>query len=501
MNDAKGSESDRLYRLALIVVGAITLIRVLVLLFGQLELYPDEGQYWWWAQTPDLGYFSKPPMIAWIVWLTTALFGDAEWALRISSPLLHAGTALLLFGVGRLAFDARVGLFSAIAFVTLPGVSYSAGLVSTDVPLLFFWALALYAFLRALDANESKGRGWLWVFLCGLAIGGGLLAKYAMFYFVLGAILAAIVVPKVRVLVFSLRGLAILVIGLLLLVPNVAWNAMHGFPTVAHTEANANWGHARFNVMNAMAFLGGQFGVFGPFMMAGLLWTVWRLARGPARHANELMLAAFALPPIVVIAAQAFISEANANWAATAYIAATPLTVNVLLRLWRSRVLWASLALHGVAMAVLWAIMLSPAFADTIGLGNAFKRMEGWRELGQALAEETHHQKNQGMAYDAIAIANRSVIAEMVYYARSASVPLRMWDQDLHDDDHFQMTMRLGADTPHVLLAVSPDEARMVSSTFRSATLIRTILIPIGGHHQRITLLFDARDHRPPQTH
>ncbi len=147
---------SRYYRTALIIVAAITLVRLIVIVVSPLQLYPDEAQYWWWAQTPDWGYFSKPPMIAWIVWLTTTLFGDQEWAIRLAAPLLHGATALLVYAIAQRTFDARTGFWSAIAYVTLPGISYSSGLISTDVPLLFFWALALYAFLRQRQ-NRKQG--------------------------------------------------------------------------------------------------------------------------------------------------------------------------------------------------------------------------------------------------------------------------------------------------------------------------------------------------------
>src|ERR1043166_9632917 len=124
-------DERRLLLPAILIVGVITLIRIAVLLVTPLQLYPDEAQYWWWAQSPDWGYFSKPPLIAWIIWLTTRL-SDAEWAIRLASPLLHAGTALLLLGIGRLSYNARVGFWSAIAYITLPGITYSSGLISTD---------------------------------------------------------------------------------------------------------------------------------------------------------------------------------------------------------------------------------------------------------------------------------------------------------------------------------------------------------------------------------
>ena len=482
------SEDRRLLRIAITVIAALTAIRIAVLVLTPLQLYPDEAQYWWWAQSPDFGYFSKPPLIAWIIWIATSLFGDGEWAIRLASPLIHAGTALMLFATGKRVGDARLGFWSALAFATLPGVSYSSGLISTDVPLLFCWAVALYAFLRALDQA-----GWRWPLLCGIALGYGLLAKYAMLYFVIGAVAAAVVSPRARGLVFSLRGVAILLAGLLLLAPNIAWNWAHGFPTVGHTEANADWSHARFSAVSVLGFFAGQFGVFGPVLMAGFLVALWRLARGPARREAELILAAFAVPPVVIIAVQAFISEANANWAAAAYVSALPLAVAVLLAGARRWGLWMSFAVNGLAMALLWVVLVSPATGDALGAGNTLKREQGWRELGAAVTNAA-----RAGHYDAIATANRSVAAELTYYARPRPVPLRMWGRDSHPDDHFQMTMPLTPAATRVLLVLLPGEEQVVLPGFASATRLETLAIPIGGHHTRVTTLFDARGYRGP---
>jgi len=481
-------DERRLLLLAILIVGVITLIRIVVLLVTPLQLYPDEAQYWWWAQTPDWGYFSKPPLIAWIIWLTTRL-SDAEWAIRLASPLLHAATALVIFAIGRIAYDARVGFWSVLAYATLPGISYSSALISTDVPLLLCWSVALYSFLRARDDER-----WRWPILCGVALGLGLLAKYAMFYFVLGALVAAALDARARKLVFSLRGALMLALGLLILSPNLIWNAAHGFSTLAHTEANANWSHAKFNLAGALVFIAGQFGVFGPLMMAGWIGALWRLGRGRARDGTGSVLAAFSAPVLILIVIQSFISEANANWAAPAYIAAIPLAVAILLVWWRSRLLWLSLAVGTAAMVALCIAQFSPAFADRAGLGNALKRQEGWRELGVAVAAEA-----KGVSYDAIAAANRSVLAELLYYARPRSIPIRAWDRGATPRDHFQMTMPLRTGTQRVLLVTAPDEASAMLASFDSRRLVRRLSIPLGRHHERVLAFYDAQFYRGPQ--
>ena len=102
---------------------AITLLRLLWLVFQPADLYPDEAQYWFWAQHPALGYYSKPPLVAWLIALTTGLFGESEFAIRLSAPLLHAGTAVFVYAIAARLYDSRIALWSALAYASLPGAS------------------------------------------------------------------------------------------------------------------------------------------------------------------------------------------------------------------------------------------------------------------------------------------------------------------------------------------------------------------------------------------
>jgi len=148
---------------------AITGLRLLWLVLQPADLYPDEAQYWFWAQHLALGYYSKPPLVAWLIALTTGLFGESEFAIRLAAPLLHAGTAIFVYAIAARLYDRRVGLWSALAYASLPGASVSGFIISTDAPLVLFWATALYAFIRA---REGGGTGW-WVavgLVCGLGL-------------------------------------------------------------------------------------------------------------------------------------------------------------------------------------------------------------------------------------------------------------------------------------------------------------------------------------------
>ena len=264
--------------------------------------------------------------------------------------------------------------------------------------------------------------------------------------------------------------------------------------TFAFTAANADWRRSRYSVGGLAEFVVGQFGVFGPFLMAGWIGALWRLVRGRDRSEADLLLAAFSVPPLLLILVQAFIAGANANWAATAYVAATPLAVAELARWWKARALQASFFLHAAVLVCLWVLLIRPSVADAIGLGNAFKREEGWHELGTEVAT-----LSRAAPYEAIVADNRSIAAELLYYARPRRAPLRVWSRDLKIRDHFEMTMRLAEGAGRVLLVLEPASERRVLATFDSAVRVKTITSPIGGHHRRVAVLYDARHYRGPQ--
>ena len=480
------------FEACLAAIGTVTLLRIAVLLAAPSDLYPDEAQYWSWSRDFAFGYFSKPPVIAWLIAATTGLFGEHEWAVRLASPLVHAGTSLLVYAIGARLYDARIGLWSAIVYASLPAVSFSSGLISTDVPLLFFWALALYAFIRLLTSYSFADGA-----LLGLALGGGLLSKYAMLYFPLGVALAFALNPKALDRRLVLPGLLALGLGLLVFAPNIAWNAAHKFSTVSHTAANANWHGNLFNPGELLGFLGDQLGVFGPVLFGVLVFGLVQVLRGrlagaERERAGDLLLLSFALPVLALALSQAFISRANANWAAAAYVSATVLVTVWMLRpaVWRA-LFPASLALHLAAMAVLYVLLLAPGLADALGRANDFKRVRGWAALG-ALVERAAIAEATDMPLTAVLTDDRLTHAEILFYARRLPAPVVIWDANGVPENHYELfapfTPALGAHVLYVTAKERPSTA--ILTHFGSSHLIAREVIPLGPGKERVVHLF-----------
>ena len=69
----------------------------MALYLNTTDLFFDEAQYWFWSEELAFGYYSKPPLIAWIIRAATEICGRAKPASALPSPFLHAATALAVF--------------------------------------------------------------------------------------------------------------------------------------------------------------------------------------------------------------------------------------------------------------------------------------------------------------------------------------------------------------------------------------------------------------------
>ena len=220
----------------LVCLGGLLVLRLLAVMLAKTDLFFDEAQYWAWSRELAFGYFSKPPLIAWIIRGATEVCGNSEWCVRAPAPILYAVTSYFVFLAGRALYDDRIGFWSAIVFATLPGVSFSSGLISTDVPLLACWSIALFGWIRLVQRSRMAD-----AILIGAGLGLGLLAKYAAIYFLLCAGIDAWRDKEARAALGEGRGLVAGAIALAIVAPNLVWNAAHGFATFSHTAANAGW--------------------------------------------------------------------------------------------------------------------------------------------------------------------------------------------------------------------------------------------------------------------
>jgi hypothetical protein len=460
----------------------IAFTRILALRNSPLDLLPDEAQYWSWSRHLAFGYFSKPPVIAWLISATTALAGNEEWGVRLAAPLVHAATGVTVAFIGRALFNERVGFFSALLYATLPGVIFSGLIISTDVPLLFFWALALLAIWQLYTKPA-----WHWAILLGVAFGLGFLAKYAMAYILLGLLVFVAIGPRGawsgawRWLLLSL------IVALAVIAPNIVWNASHGWATVGHTAANANWSQGGLHLGEALSFAAAQFGVFGPILLVALIvrLALWR--RDPPDIAERFLLA-FAVPVLVLMILQSGASRAHANWAAVSYIAGTVLVVGWLERIKQPWPVRASLVLQLVAFAVFTTYFAGSIHYTLSKQLDIFHQMRGWRSLAHQVERRLDTAPND----ITVAADDREVMAELDYYLRDRVFPLAIATGNGPPGNQYELENRITAENgKHVLLIARYPDRKDILGKFAESKMTDQWSMFAGQGRRRDYYIYD----------
>lgn len=291
------------------------------------ELAPDEAHYWHWSQSLDWSYYSKGPLVAWLIRGSCEVFSDISIAstgsevLAVRAPAVVCG-ALLLTAVYVLAFrvtrSERFALATVAAGVTVPAISATGLLITIDSPLLACWAWATVLVHRAI----FRGGTWPWV-AAGIVSAVGVLAKYTMLGFpgVVGLCLLACrdFRPQLR-----RTGFWIFVgITSLGTIPILVWNANHEWIGLRHVGAlagTAKAGKPLVDPLAVLAFLAGQGGVLLGYWFVVWAWAAVDLRPGKVRNPHVAFLWWMSVPVWLFFAVSSVRGNAEANWTAPAFV-------------------------------------------------------------------------------------------------------------------------------------------------------------------------------------
>lgn len=466
--------------LALIAVG-LTLYRVWALQTLNLDPYVDEVYYWGWAQTPDWGYYSKPPLLAWLIGLNIALFGDTVWALKLASFVLYPLTAFVIAHLGTRLFNRRVGFWSGVVFLTLPLIGILQLFASTDAPLLFFWSLGMLFAHRAM--TEQRPLDWV---LVGLIFGLGLMSKYTMAAFAGCLFLVLAGLPgREQALRQKMPWLAFL-LGLAVFLPNLWWNSQHGFPTFTHTAEITRLHDRAWNPSAFFTFLGAQWASLGLFFGVIVVYALVRPSRFWYEHSGRFLLL-FCVPLLVLVAVQALTGRANGNWAAPALVGCVLLGTATCLQLGRR--IWLSWAI-GLNMAMMpiayhWPSWLELAQVDIRRNLDPFKRARGWTALAEGIKPHLlRHPNATLMAPD------RELLAHLIYALKPTHYA--SWNPHSTLVDHYQLKFPLTPENGKQVLFVSktPDLHALAPYFSSDPRLLERLYIPIHDDFSREAFVF-----------
>jgi 4-amino-4-deoxy-L-arabinose transferase-like glycosyltransferase len=369
---------DSLIRRPAFQVFAFIALATAVKVAASLLQEPDaiEAYHWLYARHLAAGYYDHPGMIGWLIWLSTSVFGDSLFAIRLPT-IVGSGLAVwLTFLAGRRMYDEKAGRLAALLVGLVPLTARFAMEATPDGPLLLFWTASIWALGNALSKDRV---GW-WV-ASGAFMGAAMDSKYTAVLLPAGLILFLAFSPDHRKRLGRFGPYLAAIVALAVFWPTLVWNAQHEWQSFAYQGVERMKDSQELNLSRLEIFVRRQASLVTPFVLA---WAVATGVRIPARWKSapwtDRLNACLGAPILFLFLAVAMFRTVRAHWPVPAYVSLFLMSAAAVERggPWGKRLHYGTLAILA-AGGVVW-----PAYLATVPT----HRVEAWE---RAAAEVRRH--------------------------------------------------------------------------------------------------------------
>lgn len=371
---------------------------------GQLDLVQDEAQYWDWTRHLQLTYYSKGPLIAWIIAAGARVFGDTELGVRAGSLAGSVLAQMLIYLCLAVGWKRpRAGVLALAVINSTPLFLALGVLMTTDNPFVLCWAGAMFALYHCAPERDPEGTPrlplWPFVFLA-LCLAVGILAKYTMLAFVGLAVFWALVLQWREGLApgFWPRLAKALAAGLALgFLPTLIWNVQNGFVGYRHVFDLIGVTGAQSRQLLRLdrfpEYFASQVGLATPWWLWFMLVGGWAAVRGLFRREERplglsfrqgWLLAVFFWPVWLFFLAWSFHAKVLPNWTTVSYVAGAVLAALALERFWERSEAKGGKGMMRLALASLAvvAVLHGSGLLPLPEAVNPTARLKGWTDLG-----------------------------------------------------------------------------------------------------------------------
>lgn len=413
----------------------LSIFRVYYITYGPLDLSPDEAHYWEWSRRLDLSYYSKGPMIAYMIAGGTALFGDTVFGVRIPAVVCSLLSSVVLYKLGKEMFDEKIGALSAIVFQLIPLYSVFGVIFTIDSPFTLLWIVSLYVFWKAVTACRIESEGgtaqgvssscrpsqaalyWLSV---GITVGLGLLTKYTMAFFYVCALLF-LLSPGNRRILKTPAPYASFLASLIVFSPVIIWNISHNWVTLRHTAGQAHIADGlRISLASFIEFTGSQLGVLTPFIGVMIMIALWKIKKSEDQRGGFLFW--FSVPVVVFFLLKSLQGKVQANWAMTGYLTGIIAFSALFLSGWgRNRRSLKVLVAVGIVVSIAVTAVAHYPYKFHVPMKlDPSARLRGWKDLGKAADDLLQGVRAEGEPF--IFSDSYQVSSELAFYMKGHPV-------------------------------------------------------------------------------
>ncbi len=309
-----------------ILAGLAIVFAFCFILSAYVNLIPDECSYWAWSRRLDWSYFDNSGMVAYLIRLSTELFGQSTpFSVRFPFLVLSVlSSGLIYFCSLNIFGSVRLALITTLVFNITPVSLLGASAAIHDNILVFFTILTMWFLTMYLRHRENK-----YLYLSGVAIGFSILSKYTGILTLACVFVFMIWRKETRSLLLTRTPWLSAGLALLFTLPIIYWNWVHDWASLNHILfiGTGYTGLSR-KIADGFGFNLSQFLLVSPLMyvcvVAAMACSLYHNIRKP--DGGQALCLSFGLP-LLIFSVQSFRGHVEANWSIPGYVGPCVLAV------------------------------------------------------------------------------------------------------------------------------------------------------------------------------
>ncbi len=425
------------------------------------------------------GYVDQPILVPLLARVSLTLFGVSVVGLRLWSALAAAATVITGALLAReLGGRRNAQLVAALATATMPVVLGVGDLLEPTTLDILFWAALALVVVRVGRTGDS--RYWL---VGGVVLGVGLANKHSVGSFGVAILLGGLLSGGSR-FVLNRWALAGAAIAACFTIPDLWWQSLHGWPTIAMTRTlnQANGGLGNIGTW-----------VFGQLLIASiaLVW-LWVAGIGFLWRSDRPMWRALVWAYGLLYVVFAVTAGAKIYYLAAAYIYLLAAGAVRLEGWWsthrvRSGLVVAATALYtALVLPVVLPILPARDIGGMLSINAPLGEEVGWPELVHSVARVWNSLPAARRAHAVIFTGDYGEAAAINELGRGTGLPIAVSG---HNNEWF---WGLGNPAATTVVAVAPgpvdvtnhDEQAYLSRFFAHVRIAATLSNSAGLHNQ-----------------
>ena len=404
----------------------VALIRLF--LAPMVGLGVDEAHYVLYGLNLDLSYFDHPPLVGWVEYVFTSVFGINEFGARVPAIIIGFLVSVflykLIYNINKKAKEAFIAvlalhasfLFNALFIMLMPDT------------LLFLLILPIIFTVIKLEKTSSLGM-WL---LLGILLGVAGLSKYTAVLFII-PIMLYFIIKKRYEFFYTPKIIPAISIAFLIILPVIIWNIQNDWISFTFQSKHVV-GAKTINWSGFFSSLAAQLGAYNPFLVPLAYFGLFKALKD--KNDTIFLTALFGLVLISFFTYASLYKPALPHWSALFYMLFIPLGVYYML----SYKKYLKFAIgFGLILSAIAYGELAFKFIPQPNYQSLHRDIYGWDKIiknANKLITDTDKQ--------ALAVTNWTLASRAIYYNKEYNSSVYLTDNRKDQFDIWEKNTPIG---------------------------------------------------------